>query len=421
MNRLDKRLIFSVFSAFIFVQAVSQSSVFQDQFSKLFDYSIIPKTTANFKEYYEITIQQVANHTNPNKIFNQRIYLGFQDFNAPTVIVTDGYAIDYAAKPGYSNEVAKELKANLIVVEHRFFGKSIPDSIDWNLLTVKQAADDYHFIKSILDKLLTGKWLSTGISKGGQAALAYKLFYPNDITATLVYGTAIKTKQAVYTDNVLSTISQTNCGKKINELQRYLFEHKSVLLPYFNNFVSEKKFDFKPLDNETVLDYMLLELPFSFWQNGHECEYLVDTAFAPSDLMNYLTKVVPPRFFSSTNKIQLEPAFYMFYHELGYYEYNTKPFIKYLKHKDYSNKYFAPQNVAIQFDNTFQKLVNAFMKSKDSKNVFFIYGENDPWALQTSSNKNTFIIPGGSHKSRIADFTLEEQADIYNKIKACIN
>lgn len=110
----------------------------------------------------------------------------------------------------------------------------------------------------------------------------------------------------------------------------------------------------------------------------------------------------------------------MFYHELGYYEYNITQFIKYLKQKDYSNNYFSPKNTTIQFSSAFQKMVNTFINSNNSKNVFFIYGQNDPWALQTTSSKNTFIVPSGSHKSKIADFLPEQQTEIYNKIKACI-
>ena len=272
----------------------------------------------------------------------------------------------------------------------------------------------------MLDKILTGKWLSTGISKGGQAALSYKIFYPNDIAIAVAYGAAIKSKQTVFADTILLNLSQTVCGKKISELQQFLFMHKNILLPYFSEFTSQKKFDFSPLDNETVMDYLLLELPFSFWQNGNKCEDIPDTTFNNENLVNYLMKIVPPRFFSIKNKKQLESAFYMFYHELGYYEYNINPFTKYLKQKDYSNKYFAPQNIVIQYDNTFHKTVNAFMKSNDSKNLFFIYGQNDPWALQTTTSKNVFIIPAGSHKIRIVDFPEKQQADIYNKIKACI-
>jgi hypothetical protein len=420
MNKYHKTHILFVLLTLSFFTTFSQVNTFQEKFTKLFDCSIIPKTNVNFKEYYEITIPQTLDHSNPKDKFNQRIYVGLQDFNAPTIIVTDGYAIDYASKSDYSNELAKELKANMVVVEHRFFGKSVPDSLDWTVLTMKQAADDYHLIKLMLDKILTGKWLSTGISKGGQAALSYNMFYPNDLWASIAYGTAIKSKQTVFTDTILSTLSQTPCGKKINELQNYIFRHKNMLLPYFTEFTSQKNYDFAPLDNEAVMDYLILELPFSYWQNGYKCEDMIDTTNTPENVISYLIKVVPPRFFSATNKKQLESAFFMFYHELGYYEYNTRQFSKYLKQNNYSNKYFAPPQVTIQYDNTFHKKVNAFIKSDSSKCVFFIYGQNDPWALQTTTSKNVFIVPAGSHKSRIADFSAEQQAEIYNKIRSCI-
>lgn len=421
MNRSDKRQILFVILILSFLNTFSQDNVFKNKFSELFNCTIVPKTNINFKEYYEITILQATDHSNPTSKFNQRIYIGFQDFNAPTVIVTDGYAIDYASKPDYSNELAKELKANIVIVEHRFFGKSVPDSIDWKLLTMKQAADDCHFIKSILDKILIGKWLSTGISKGGQAALSYKMFYPKDVAATVVYGTAIKSKQTIFTDSLLYSLSQTECGRKICELQYYLFRHKNTLLPCLNDFATQKKIDFSPLENETVLDYLLLELPFSYWQNGNKCEETPDTTQSSVNLTGYLIKIVPPRFFSVTNKIQLEPAFYMFYHELGYYEYDIEPFIKYLKQKNYTNTYFAPKNITIQFDNTFHKSIHSFITSNDSKNVFFINGQNDPWALQTSTTKNVYTVTSGSHKSRINDFAPRQKATIYNKIRRCIN
>ncbi len=421
MNIYHKRKIFFVLFTFNFLTFFSQTEIFQEKFSKLFNYTIVPKTNVNFKEYYEITIQQSVDHFNPHQKFNQRVYVGFQDVNVPTVIVTDGYAIEYASKSDYNNELTTELKANLVVVEHRFFGKSMPDSLNWNVLTAKQAADDYHVIKGLLDTILTGKWLSTGISKGGQAALAYKIFYPKDVEATVVYGTAVKNKQTVFTDSLLFKLSQTACGKKINELQRFLFKHKDSLMPYFSDYVSQKNFDFKPLDNETVLDYLLLELPYSYWQNGNNCTEIPDTSISIAHLANYIIKIVPPRFFSIKNKVQLESAFYMFYHEFGYYEYNISPFKNYLKQSDYSNNYFTPKNVSIQFDNTFQKSITNFLKNTISENIFFIYGQNDPWALQTIVSKNSFIVPFGSHKSRIADFNADQRLVIFSKIKKWLN
>jgi hypothetical protein len=420
MNIYFKCQVLFVLVTFSFFPTYSQTATFQDKYTRYCDCSIVPRTNLNFKEYYEITFQQTLDHSKSKDKFNQRIYIGIQDFDAPTIIVTDGYAIDYASKSDYTNELAKELKANIVVVEHRFFGKSVPDSIDWDLLTMKQSADDYHQIKLALDKVLKGKWISTGISKGGQAALSYKMFYPEDISASVVYGAAVKNKQTVFSDTILLDLSQSSCGKKITVLQNYLFRHKSNLLPYFNDFSAQKNYDFAPLDNETVLDYLLLELPFSFWQNGNRCGEIPDTTFSSEILMSYLSKVVPPRFFSTASKKQLESAFFMFYHELGYYEYNIKPFINYLKQKDYPNKYFAPQNIQIEFDDSFHKMVRAFMNSESSKCVFFIYGQDDPWALQTTTDKNIFILTAGSHKSRIADFSAQQQTEIYNKIGTCI-
>lgn len=420
MNRYYLRQLLLIFLLANFIITYSQTNTFQDKFSNLFEYTIVPKTNVHFKEYYEITIRQPIDHSNPQKRFNQLIYIGFQEFNAPNVIVTDGYDIDYASKPDYSNELTTELKTNLVVIEHRFFGKSIPDSIDWNMLTVKQSADDYHFIKTMLDSILKGKWILTGISKGGQSALSYKMYYPKDIAATVVYGTAVKNKQTLTSDSALANLSQTSCGKKLSELQYYLFNHKNSLLPYFSEYTSLKKYDFKPLDNEIVFDYLLLELPFSFWQNGNDCEKIPDTTSTANDLVSFIIKIVPPRFFTSTNKTRLEPAFYMFYHELGYYEYNVESFKIYLKQKDYSNRYFAPQGIPIQFDNTYQKTLSGFIKNNIS-DIFFIYGQNDPWALQTTVKENIFIVKAGSHKSRIADLNVEQQTEIYVKIKACIN
>jgi pimeloyl-ACP methyl ester carboxylesterase len=402
-------------------RAYSQSHDFNDRFSEQFDCHIEQRANNNFKEFYEITFTQPVDHAAPRKKFEQRVFVGFQNFNAPTVMVADGYAIDYALRPDFTNELATEFKANMVVVEHRFFGKSVPAKSNWNVLTVKQAADDDHAIRLMLGKLFKGKWLSSGVSKGGQAALAYKLFYPADVAATVVYGAAVKSKQTVFADDLLANLSQLACGKKICGLQHFLFGHKALFLTYFNSFVAGQHLDFSPLSNESVLDYMLLEMPFSFWQNGHICGEIPDTTITGGALADYLFKLVPPRFFSSANKKILEPAFYMFYHELGYYEYNTKPFRKYLGGRRYSNRQFAPNLKTISFDDRYQKRISAFLKSSNAASVFFIFGQNDTWALQSAKTKNLFTVPAGSHKSRIVDFPLPQKAEIYTAIRAYLD
>lgn len=399
-------------AAMLYCTTISaQLTMLQSELEKIPGLKVNAVKNVHFREYYEVAILQPADHfkTGSNN-FYQRVFIGFNGFSAPNVIDEDGYATDHAANPNHNNELAGILNGNLIVVEHRFNGMSTPDIADWQLLTVKQAAADCHAVKQMLDTILTGKWVSTGISKGGQAALAHKLYYPEDLAATVVYGTAVKNKRHITTDSVLAELSAITCGKKINGLQQYSFRNKEQLLPYFKQFTETKKYDFSPLDEETVLDYLLLELPYSFWQNGNVCTLVPDTTISFQLLTDYIVQVVSPRFFSVANRGRLAAAFYMFYHELGYYEYNTAPFKAYLKQASYPNSYFAPAHTAIFFDDSYQKAIINFLRTPAGNGIFFIYGQNDPWYKQTTANKHVFEVQDGSHKSRIANLTSEQQA-----------
>ena len=411
-----------VFLVYIFssLNGLSQADELKTKLLSIPGITLTPLKNKHFKEYYEIMVSQQLDHTQAGKTFTQRFFLGIENPEAPVIFSTDGYAVDYASREDYSNELATELKANLLVVEHRFFGRSVPDSLTWKFLTVEQAAMDYHAIRKLLEPVLTGKWISTGISKGGQAALAYKLFYPQDVVATVVYGAAVKEKQSIKTSQLLTKLSDTECGLKIDALQKYLFQDKKKILPFFTDYAAQKKLNFSPLSEEAVLDYLLLELPLSFWQNGNSCSEIPDTLLSAPELFLYLAKIVPPAFFSATNRKKLEPAFYMFYHELGYYEYYTEPFKEQLSQADYSNQYFAPDLINMQFDEKFQLALKTYLKSKESETTFFIYGGLDPWALQSKVKKNKFVIKDGSHKSRISNLSTVEQKIFYDQIRACL-
>ncbi|MCE3226561.1 MAG: ptp [Bacteroidetes bacterium] len=112
----------------VFCNFSINAQTFIEKFKELYDYTISPRDNKNFKEFYEIIIPQPIDHEHPKKTFDHRIYIGFQGFDSPNVIETDGYAIDhvgilYTSGQRYTHELSTELKANLIVVEHRYFGK----------------------------------------------------------------------------------------------------------------------------------------------------------------------------------------------------------------------------------------------------------------------------------------------------------
>ncbi len=193
------------------------------------------------------------------------------------------------------------------------------------------------------------------------------------------------------------------------------------MLPVFKEYVESKKYDFGTLDNEIVFDYLLLELPFSFWQNGGDCNKIPDSTAGTYRVVNYICNVVPQKFFSKENRLNIAPAFYMFYHEFGYYEYNIEPFKQWLQNATYPNEYFAPTGIAISFDDTYLKKLNVFLKTQEAESVFFIYGEFDPWSsMQETQRAKKFISKGGSHKSRVADLSPEQKTEFLGELKKLI-
>ncbi|HQU60312.1 MAG TPA: S28 family serine protease, partial [Saprospiraceae bacterium] len=132
-------------------------------------------TPIGFEAVYELNIRQPLDHKDPSKgYFYQRAFLSHRSFDAPMVIATEGYS-----RP--SNrlyELTQYLGANQVDVEHRYFGASMPDSLDYTYLNLEQATADLHHIRQLLGQLYPKAWVSTGISKGGQTTFFYRYFYP---------------------------------------------------------------------------------------------------------------------------------------------------------------------------------------------------------------------------------------------------
>ena len=144
----------------------------------------IAADTTLFEKARLVWFKQPIDHNHPEKgYFRQRVWVSHRAINAPVVMVTEGYA----APRNYTTELARLLEANQIIVEHRYFDKSVPANMDWKYLTVEQAANDHHRIIQFFQQLYTGKWATTGISKGGQTTIFHRAFFPNDVDVSVPY------------------------------------------------------------------------------------------------------------------------------------------------------------------------------------------------------------------------------------------
>lgn len=131
---------------------------------------------------YFFSFRQLINHDNPDEgTFDQQVALSFKGFDKDVVLYTHGYAMPTKADYISPEDLSRQLQANQLNVEHRYFGKSLPepaDKLSFTYFNAQQEAQDLHAIVQALKKGLfkTGKWASIGTSKDGITTALYAYY-----------------------------------------------------------------------------------------------------------------------------------------------------------------------------------------------------------------------------------------------------
>ncbi|HSH65537.1 MAG TPA: S28 family serine protease [Bacteroidia bacterium] len=393
----------------------------QESLAALFPKADIKKidNLEGFSESYQIILDEPIDHKNKEKgTFSQYIYLSHFDFKAPMVIVTEGYAAQYV-----KNEVSELLNTNQVIVEYRFYGKSRPDPIPWDNLTCDQAVEDYHTIASTLKKLYTGKWISTGISKGGETTLIYKSKYPDDIDIAIPYvAPLINGVEDKRTQQHINTIGTAECRAQLLAFQRNFLQNREPVLKIMEEYAKRKQMTFTEVPMNEAIEYAALEFPFSFWQWGGKCDEVPGKNATAQELVDYMNKIVGLYFYSDKKIDELLPSFYQHMRELGYYGFDLEPVKDLLQVvKSSSNSRFAPHGVTIKYDPEYIQKVRRYVETKGNR-ILYIYGGNDTWVSCSPTplpnvDALKMVLPGGSHATRIKKFPPEDQQKIMKTLK----
>lgn len=411
MKSLQKLILVFVLLPFL---SVAQESEIYKFLKSIPGIEIEKKDTSVFKEFYIIMLPQAFDHNNPNgPTFKQRIYVGHEGFDKPTVMETEGYGTDWVSSTTMS-EPTKLLNANQLYVEHRYFGPSTPNPVEWKYLTAEQDAGDYHYIRVLFGKVYKGKWIATGVSKGGQTATEYKVFYPNDVDVTIPYVAPINySRLDRRIDAHFKKVGTKDQRKHIKDIQLYLLKNKNSILPAWKKIAEKAGLKFTTIDEESAYDYSVLEFPFSFWQYTADETKLPDLGTAtPAKMALYLVQIVSP-FWYTESADPSQAAYYQFYTQLGYYEYNEKSFRKYLKNKDYPNSVFVPKDIPIIWDPSYQEKLKKFIAG-NPQHMIYIYGEDDPWGataaeIKPGNGSLKMVQAGGTHGAKIATLSPEQR------------
>ncbi|HNU37910.1 MAG TPA: S28 family serine protease [Macellibacteroides fermentans] len=359
-------------------------------------------------EKYVVTIRQPLDHKHPEKgSFTQRVVISHEGFDRPTVLVTEGYGGDYALNPRYRDELAGLFQTNTVFVEHRYFSGSVPDTVDWQYLTAQNSASDLHLITTLFKQIYPQKWISTGISKGGQTALIYRAFFPNDVDITVPYVAPVsRSAEDGRHEPFLNVVGDKKTRQAILSFQREVLKRRGEIIPLLEKFCLEKQLSFRISMNE-VLDYCVLEYSFAFWQWGTPASHIPANTATTGVLFKHLTEISGPDYFATGQPTQA--FFIQAARELGYYGYDIEPFKDLLfirTAKDYLQRIMLPEGITIQFQPELYKKLTNFIETSDPR-LIFVYGEYDPWTsvgiTKLDGKKNMFVAiqPKGSHRARI--------------------
>lgn len=377
------------------------------------------KTDSTFSEAYEIMITQPVDHNNPDgPKFKEQFFLSHRDKSKPMVIELDGYGVN-----NRPNELSRILNCNQIIVEHRYFGQSVPDPLDWQYLDFRQAAADHHRIIQLMKQFYTGKWISTGISKGGSTVIFHRRFYPDDVDVTVPYVGPINRStedQRVY--EFIKDVSTQECRDKVYDFQVLCFKKRDQLYPMFLKFAEDKKLTYNIVGSERAYEYSILEYSFAYWQwSTGDCSNIPDSTSSIEEIFKHLSINGGFTYFDDASIKDNWPFFYQCYTNYGYYAYDITPFKDYIKYADGHVRFFIPEGVNPVFDPEPMKDVSEWVQN-EAENFIFIYGGNDPWSstgvcLTGKTNSIKMVCPGGSHRTRIKSFSKKDKELIYTKLE----
>lgn len=423
------KLVFILFVLFIFQNPLFSQELLS-YLQGLDSVRIEKKESAKgFSDSYILYVTQPIDHSNPKAgSFEQRVFLSHRSFESPVVMVTEGYAADYANNAWFVEELTELLKANQIVVEHRFFSKSTPEGKPWKYLNVRQSAADHHHIVSILKRIYKGKWLSTGSSKGGSTCVYHRCYYPGDMDATVAYVAPFTIKdEDPRTISFLQKVGPDSTRAKVRAFQRAVLSQLDAVRSYLKKDIENKNLTLT-MSVDSVLSYMVLEFPFTFYQYGYPASSIPAQNAAPKSLYIYLRSIVPPSTYAVQNQADFGPFYVQAYGEVGYYGYDTTGVGDILPiHSAYiSNIVMAPKiEGGYKYNPATLNEVRDFIKNRGN-NIIYIYGEYDPWsatAAEPGKNVNAIEImdPAGSHNVRIAGLNDDQKALVYKTLESWMN
>ncbi len=365
------------------------------------------QTNSRGESEFLINFKQLINHEDSTSgYFYQKVFLTYLSSDKHTVVVTEGYDVNY----NYRTELIDLFPSNQIIIEYRYFGNSkLPDDVGMDFLTTKQGARDHETIIQFFRKLFNGKFISTGISKGGQMAFIHRALFPNSVDLTITYVAPYNLEREDKRINLfLEDVGTKEVRHNIIRFQKEILSRRDKMLPLLTKEMQRIGLEFN-MELEKIFELAVLEYEFSFWQWGESFKEKDYSVMSDVKILQLLINSGIFQYFSSKFMESKLPFFYQAYTELGYYSYNTTKVFNYLKAyktTTISNEFFVISlGYDLEFDNSNVLSYLEKFKKEDPATIHIV-GGNDPWSAtmpNVDGLKNSLVIrdDDGSHFVRI--------------------
>ena len=381
--------------------------------------------------------KQMINPQDPNDLrtFNQRYFVDTQYAarkTSPTLFYLCGEATCNGAA-GVVTYFAKRLKANIISLEHRYYGKSQPfkelSTANLQYLSTENALQDAaNFQKFAMNQLgFQGKWIVLGGSYAGSLAAYYRQRYPN-----LVVGALASSGPVQADDNFdeydlhVATVAGPDCLQKIQDV---VAEVESALQNPEKLKSLKAAFSAEKLQTDLDFVYLIADmgaLAIQYNYKDHFCELLNTTnpmeGYAKFTQEIYSDWGMNALSGSASGATSLNPAdyesvfgmrqwFYQSCTEYGYWQ-NAFPDKKRSARSQLINSQYHREICGrlfnIEIATPIQKINDNFFKPlllPSASQIFFTNGATDPWINLSLAKEN-----GNDTNPNHSYFTISEAA-----------
>ena len=367
-----------------------------------------------YTEMYEVQFTQPVDHFGSSDAFRQKAYVFYIGADRPTVLYTCGYNLNDRFRQKPYVDIAYNMKANLVIVEHRYFGDSKPqDDPRWVYLTMEQAAADHHDIFTVLKKAMPRQWVSTGTSKDGMTSVFYRYFYPNDMDVTTAFCSPLMTsinspEVGLYMQNNSGTAEERS--QMVALIKRFIKDGVNGIYQQAN-----EKYKVKKGKEVTFNEYVLNCFEYFFGQFSYTTpsERKFPAIDYPAEKLVDSTLMVD--IISEDQMAAIYPYEIQTAKQLGQYVYDYDAYREELQEAGYDFSKMT-ENVSMlkpedlwlydTYDNTNIRNIRKVFLPYTTCPVLMVYSKDDPWtgARPTeihSQNVKVIVNPDGIHNHDI--------------------